>query len=99
MRTLMLITSIFGLLVVNSLFLYGSYKSGDMMALWNDPVSAALMIEGFGLMIVFTFYFYNYPIKKLAWYWFPILSLLGSVLFALPLFFYFKLKQKQSPPM
>ena len=92
MRTLMLITSIFGLVVVNSLFIYGS--SGDMMALWNDPVSAALMLEGFGLMIVFTFYFYKYPIKKMAWYWFPVLSLLGSVLFSLPMFFYFKLGEE-----
>ncbi len=91
MKILMLVASVFGLVVVNSLFLYGSYVAGDMMAVWRDPVSAALMLEGLGLMILFTIYFYHHPIQKMAWYWFPILSILGSVLFSLPLFFYFRL--------
>ena len=95
MRTLLLLSSIFGFLVVNTLFIYGSIIGNDIMAVWNDPISAALMLEGLGLMIVFTVYFYYYPIQKLAWYWFPILSLAGSVLFSLPLFFYFKLEERQ----
>ena len=57
-------------------------------------LGVALFIEAFMLMLLFAYYFKHHPIGKYKWYWLIILSLLGSLLFALPFYYWLNTKDK-----
>jgi protein-S-isoprenylcysteine O-methyltransferase Ste14 len=77
--------AVFGFVAVNGAFLYGSLADPHAMqeALTN-PISAAFIAEAFVLMGVFAYLFAKWGVASLSWRWFVLLSLLGSMAFALP---------------
>ena len=81
-----------GLLIVNNLFLYWQFFEFDFEAFKSNTIGIALFIEAFMLMFLMAYYFKHNPIGPYKWYWLIILSLLGSLLFALP--FYYWLNKK-----
>ena len=80
--------SLLGLLIVNNLYLYWQFFEFNLDNFLNNTIAIALFIEVFGLMLLISLYFRSNPIGKYKWYWLPILSILGSLLFALPLYYW-----------
>ena len=92
-KTLLFLFSATGLLVVNNLFLYWIIDfSFDTFK--SNTIGIALFIEAFMLMFLLAYYFKHRPIGKYKWYWLIILSLLGSLLFALPFYYWLNTKDK-----
>ena len=75
-----------GLLVVNAAFLYGVFF--DRVALaeaMGNPISMAFQAEAFLLLAALTWLLPKWGVIRLHRSWFVVLSLLGSLAFALPL--------------
>tara|TARA_B110000014_G_C19888721_1_gene459875 strand:- start:70 stop:375 length:306 start_codon:yes stop_codon:yes gene_type:complete len=86
--------SFIGLVVVNSMYLYWQFFQFEFATFFNNTIAVALFIEVFLLTILLSIYFKFNPIGKIKWYWLIIFSLLGSLLFALP--FYYWLNTRKS---
>jgi hypothetical protein len=94
-KTVLFLFSATGLLVVNNLFLYWWFFEFDLNLFLSNTIGVALFIEAFLLMLLLAYYFKHYPIGKYKWYWLIILSLLGSLLFALPVYYWLNTKDKK----
>ena len=94
-KTLLFLFSATGLLVVNNLFLYWQFFEFDFNTFKSNTIGIALFIEAFMLMFLLAYYFKHHPIGKYNWYWLIILSLLGSLLFALPFNYWLNTKDKK----
>jgi len=80
------LVAIFGFAVVNGAFLYGLvYQPMAMTEAMQNPIALAFMIEALLLMIVFAYLLPKWRVAHLSWLWFIVLSLLGSMAFALPI--------------
>jgi hypothetical protein len=74
-----------GFLVVNGAFLYGLLFQPEAMAIaMRNPISVAFMIEALLLLGAFTYLLPRWGVSRLSSAWFVILSLVGSMAFALP---------------
>jgi hypothetical protein len=74
-----------GFLVVNTAFIYGLVFRPDAIAgVLRNPVSAAFIVETFVLMGLLAYLLTRWRVNRLHWGWFIVLSLLGSMAFALP---------------
>ena len=77
--------ALFGLIAINGVFLYVLFFKPDLLfAAMTNPVSAAFMIETFLLLGAFAYLLSRWQVNRLSWRWFVVLSLLGSMAFALP---------------
>ena len=94
-KTLLFLFSATGLLVVNNLFLYWQFFEFDFNTFKSNTIGIALFIEAFMLMFLLAYYFKHHPIGKYKWYLLIILSLLGSLLFALPFYYWLNTKDKK----
>lgn len=80
------LVAIFGFAIVNGAFLYGLfYEPMAMTEAMKNPIALAFMIEALLLMIVFAYLLPRWGVARLSWIWFIVLSLLGSMAFALPI--------------
>ena len=78
--------AIFGFSIVNGAFLYGLFFEPAAMAeAISNPIAAAFMIEALLLMVAFAYLLSKWGVNRLSWIWFVILSLIGSMAFALPI--------------
>tara|TARA_Y100001970_G_C13828132_1_gene648343 strand:- start:301 stop:591 length:291 start_codon:yes stop_codon:yes gene_type:complete len=84
-----------GLLVVNNLFLYWQFCQFNYNLFLSDTIVLALFIEAFMLMLLLAYYFKHHPIGKYKWYWLIIFSLLGSLLFGLPFYYWLNTKDQK----
>lgn len=74
-----------GLVVVNGAFLYGVFIDPDALgAAMKNPVSLAFQIEAFLLLAAMAYLLSKWGVSRISWVWFVILSILGSLAFALP---------------
>ena len=94
-KTLLFLFSATGLLVVNNLFLYWQFFEFDFNTFKSNTIGIALFIEAFMLMFLLAYYFKHHAIVKYKCYWLIILSLLGSLLFALPFYYWLNTKDKK----
>lgn len=75
----------FGLLGINSVFFYGLFSNPDVLTrALKNPISLAFIIEAIVLMMVFAYLLSKWGVTKLKPWWFILLSLIGSMAFALP---------------
>ena len=89
--------SVFGFLIINSAFIYGLFFSPEMLfQAMNNPVAAAFILEAFLIMGALAYIFTRWGVMRLNWVWFIVLSLLGSIAFALPIVLLWP-KQSNSP--
>lgn len=66
--------------------MYGVLFQPDaMMVALTNPIALAFMVEALVLMGVFAYLLTKWALIKLHWGWFILLSLLGSMAFALPI--------------
>ena len=88
MKAISFIFSAIGLLVVNSMYLYWQFFEFEFSSFLRNTIALALFIEVFFLTLLLSIYFKYKPIGKVKWYWLIILSLVGSLLFALPFYYW-----------
>ncbi len=74
-----------GFLAINGAFLYGLLFQPDALGeALSNPVSVAFIVEALVLVGVFAYLLTQWGVMRLSWVWFVVLSLLGSMAFALP---------------
>lgn len=77
--------AVFGLAAVNGTFLYGLlFEPRAIAEAMSNPIAAAFIVEALVLVGVFAYLFSKWRVIRLSWRWFVLLSLLGSMAFALP---------------
>lgn len=76
---------LFGFVAANGVFVYGLLLQPDALAAaMANPIAAAFIIEALVLVGVFAYLLRKWGVSRLSWGWFVVLSLLGSMAFALP---------------
>ena len=76
----------FGLVALNSLFLYGLLaRPESLVEAFTNPISLVFIVESFLLLGLFAYLMSKWGVLRLRWGWFVALALLGSMLFALPI--------------
>lgn len=75
----------FGLLGVNGVFLWTLFTRPEIMreALAN-PITLAYSVEALVLVAALAWLFRKWGVSRLGWGWFVLLSLVGSLAFAIP---------------
>lgn len=77
--------AVFGFLAVNGAFVYGLLQPDAMAEAMTNPVALAFMGEAMVLVGVIAYLLSKWGVSRMSWWWFVLLSLLGSMAFALPL--------------
>jgi hypothetical protein len=89
----------FGFLVVNGAFAYGLLCKPDaVVSALTNPVAAAFIVEALVLVGVFAYLFERWGVSRLNWGWFVVLSLVGSMAFAVPVVLLFHRRAGGEPP-
>jgi len=71
--------------VINVVFLYAAATDpGATIAAMRNPISAAFLFETFLLLAALAYLLRRWDVSRLHWGWFIVLSLAGSMAFALP---------------
>lgn len=79
------VVAAFGFIVINGAFAYGLVSRPQALAeAMANPIALAFMIEAVVLVGVFAYLLRRWRVNRLGWGWFVVLSLLGSIAFALP---------------
>ncbi len=76
--------AVFGFLTVNGAFVYGLFRPGALAEAMSNPIAMAFMGEALVLVGVIAYLLTKWRVSRMSWRWFVILSLLGSMAFALP---------------
>ena len=76
--------AVFGFFTVNGAFVYGLFQPGALAAAMTNPIALAFMGEALVLVGVIAYLLTKWRVCRMSWRWFVILSLLGSMAFALP---------------
>jgi len=85
-RLWLIALAVVGFVVVNGAFVYGLVADPDAIhAALSNPVSAAFIGEALLLVCVFAYLLRKWRVARLGPVWFILLSLLGSMAFALPI--------------
>jgi hypothetical protein len=94
----MLALSLFGLLVPNGLFIHAALSDpGAVWAAMSSPVSAVFMGEAMALTGLFAWLLHRRGNPTPGWLGFVALSLLGSLLFSVPLSLYLQARNIRDP--
>jgi hypothetical protein len=76
--------AVVGLLVVNGAFFYGVFHPEILRSALENPIALAFIIEALLLVVALAYLLTKWGVISLGWSWFVLLSLLGSLAFALP---------------
>ena len=87
----------FGFLAVNGAFAYGLlYRPDALRDAIANPLALAFIVEALILVGVFAYLFERWGVSRLGWGWFVVLSLLGSMAFAIPIVLLFPKRPNQA---
>jgi len=85
-RVLLWITALLGLLGVNGAFVYSLFYQPEVLqTAESNLVCAAFMTEALLLVPWLAYLLARWRVVQVHWLWFVAFSLLGSILFALPM--------------
>lgn len=89
-----------GAVVLNSVVVYCAIFRWDLFVEAHfNPVSAVFIAEACILMCFWAYFLRKWGVARLGWGWFIVLSLLGSMAFAIPVVLLWPpKKQEQLPP-
>lgn len=73
-----------GFIAVNGTFVYALLRPEVLEEALANPLALAFIGEALILMAVFAYLLPRWGVSRLGWFWFVVLSLLGSMAFALP---------------
>ena len=72
-------------LVLNGIFLVALVGDpGSMVLTMRNPATAPFVIEAMLLLATMSYMLHKWALSRIHWSWFIVLSLLGSIAFALP---------------
>ena len=83
-RLLLWVLAAFAFLILNGAFAYGILRPAVLEEALTNPLAAAFVGEALVLVGVMAYLLAKWGVSRLPWWWFVILSLLGSMAFALP---------------
>lgn len=87
-RFLLVALAIFGLVVVNGAFICSVFFHEDgLVEAMRNPIAFAFILEALVLTWAFAFLLRKWGVSRLHPVWFVVLSLIGSMAFALPVAF------------
>jgi hypothetical protein len=91
---LLLFLAIFGLLVPNGIFLYYTFTQPDAVcAAMANPIALVFISEAFVLMFLFAWLLHRLGFRSPGWLAFIAMSILGSMVFSVPMFLYLASRQ------
>jgi hypothetical protein len=77
---------VLGFLGLNGAFAYGLLFRPELMAeALSNPLALAFMVEALVLVGVLAYLFDRWGVSRLGWGWFVVLSLIGTMAFAIPI--------------
>ena len=98
-RAALVALAVVGLLGINAVFAWALvYDRQAMWAALQNPVSAVFVAEAFLLMGFLAYLLRKWGVARLRWGWFVLLSLLGSMAFAMPVVLLWPAKKQGQPP-
>ena len=75
-----------GFVVVNGMFLYAAFWQPESIAdAMSNPLAVAFVLESVLLLVALSYLLTRWRVSGVRWEWFVVLSLLGSIAFALPM--------------
>ena len=77
--------AVFAFLAVNEAFVYGLLQPGALAAAMTNLLALALMGEALVLVGIIAYLLSKWRVNRMSRGWFVLLSLLGSIAFALPI--------------
>lgn len=87
-----------GIVALNTVFIYALFFKPEWVTeAHTNPVSAVFIAEAILLMGFWAYLLRKWGVSRLGWGWFIVLSLLGSMAFALPVVLLWP-KKKQAQP-
>ena len=85
----------FGLIGVNGVFLWTLlFRPGTMREALANPITIAYSLEALVLVAALAWLFRRWGVSRLGWGWFVLLSLLGSLAFAIPVALLFPRRER-----
>ncbi len=88
-----------GLMGINAVFAWAFVF--NQQAMWDavaNPVSAVFVAEAFLVMGFLAYFLRKWGVARLGWGWFIVLSLLGSMAFAIPVVLLWPKRKQGQPP-
>ena len=93
--TFLLVLAIFGLLIPNGVFLYYFITDSEVSRIaLSNPISLVFIVEAFVLMFLFAWLLKKAGVEKPTGVTFIIMSLIGSMVFSVPLAIYTLFKKR-----
>lgn len=79
------VLAVVGFVGVNGAFIYGLlFEPSALKSALTNPISAAFVVEALILVGVWAYLLRKWRVTRIAWGWFVLLSVIGSMAFALP---------------
>lgn len=98
-RSWLIILAVFGLVVVNGVFVYAAiFQAGTLAEAMRNPIASAFIVEALVLTWALAFLLRKWGVSRLHPGWFVFLSLLGSMAFALPVALLWHRGGRVTPP-
>jgi hypothetical protein len=95
----MIALGVIGAVVLNSVIVYCAIFHWHLVVeAHTNPVSAAFIAEAILLMVFFAYFLRKWGVARLGWGWFIVLSLLGSMAFAIPVVLLWPKRKEPHPP-
>lgn len=89
-----------GIIALNMVFIYTLLFQPELvLQAHTNPVSAVFIAEAILLMGFFAYFLQKWGVTRLGWGWFVVLSILGSMAFALPVVLLWPKKKQGQPPV
>ncbi len=84
-RIALVLIAAVGFLLVNGTFVYAVASEPDLLSsAMANPVAAAFVVEALLLAGLLAYLLHRWRVSRVHWAWFVVLSLVGSIAFALP---------------
>jgi hypothetical protein len=90
--------AVVGFLGINGAVLYALLRPDVLQQALRNPLSLAFMVEAVLIMGALAYLLTKWQVNRLHWGWFVVLSLLGSMAFALPVVLLWPRREVASHP-
>ena len=98
-RIALIALGVVGAVVLNSVIVYCAIFHWHLVVEAHlNPVSAVFIAEAFLLMLFWAYFLRKWGVARLGWGWFVVLSLLGSMAFAIPVVLLWPKRTGPPPP-
>lgn len=98
-KVALVVLGVVGLVALNTVFIYALVFQPDLVVqAHTNPVSAVFIAEAFLLMVFFAYFLRKWGVARLGWGWFIVLSLLGSMAFAIPVVLLWRRREEKVQP-